>query len=208
MGTDRFGTEAEAGDGEREPLGERGDAMPRPATRWAIERLFARSVPALLRWAHSRLPRHARRRLDTADLVQEACAGALRQLTDLDQRDPAQVDLYLRQSIRNRIRDEIRRARLGEVASSEGLAPIDPRPSPLNEALESDERRRFRRALLRLDPDDQQLVVGRLELELDYEQLARATGRPTSEAARCAARRAMLRLARKVGELDRQERAG
>ena len=35
-----------------------------------------------------------------------------------DDKGVAQVDFYLKQSIRNRIRDEIRRARIGEVASA------------------------------------------------------------------------------------------
>jgi len=93
------------------------------------------------------------------------------------------------------------------VASAEGLAVADPRPGPLDETLESDERRRYRRALLRLADDDQQLVVGRVELKLSYEQLARATGRASSEATRCAARRAMFRLAREVGALEQREAA-
>ena len=176
------------------------------AVRWALERLFVRLLPMLERWAHGRLPRHARRRCDTEDLVQDACSGAIRHLSDLDERDPAQVDFYLKQSIRNRIRDEIRRSRIGETTSSEGLAVADPRPSPLDDSLESDERRRFRAALLALDVDDQQLVVGRVELRLSYDELARATGRDTSEAARCAARRAMFRLAHQVGVLEQREK--
>lgn len=172
------------------------------AGRRAVERLFARLLPGLADWAHGQLPRHARRRNDTWDLVQDACSGAITHLADLEERDPAQVDFYLKQSIRNRIRDEIRRARIGEVASAEGLAVADGRPSPLDDALESEERRRFRAALLRLDYDDQQLVVGRVELKMDYDELARATGRESAEAARCAVRRAMFRLAREVGALE------
>ncbi len=178
------------------------------AARWRLEQLFVRLLPILERWAHGRLPRRARRRCDTADLVQDACSGAISHLGDLDQRDPAQVDFYLKQTIRNRIRDEIRRARIGETMSSEGLALTDPSPSPLEDSLEADERRRFRAALLALDADDQQLVVGRVELHLSYDELARATGRDTAEAARCAVRRAMLRLARQLPEIESRERAG
>ena len=86
--------------------GERGSG-PEPATagreagsttRQVLERLFARLLPAIEQWAHGRLPRHARRRHDTWDLIQDACVGAIRQLPDLDQRDPTKVDFYLRQS--------------------------------------------------------------------------------------------------------------
>jgi hypothetical protein len=39
------------------------------------------------------------------------------------------------------------------------------------------------------------LVVGRLELQYNYEQLALITNRPTASAARVALRRAILKLA-------------
>ncbi|MFN7942803.1 MAG: sigma-70 family RNA polymerase sigma factor [Thermoanaerobaculia bacterium] len=169
------------------------------SARRAIERLFATLLPPLARWAHARLPRHARRRCDTWDLVQDACSAAVTHLQDLESRPPAQVYLYLRQCIRNRVRDEIRRSRLGEIASSEGLVAPDPRPSALEEACESEDRLRFRRALVGLDAEDRELIVGRVELELSYEELALATGRVSPEAARAATRRAMLRLAREIG---------
>jgi len=140
------------------------------------------------------------------DLVQDACTGALRQLPDLDGRDPARVDSYLRRAIRNRIRDEVRRARLGEIVTSEGLDLADGRPGPHEAAVESEERRRFRSALLALGTDDRQLVVGRVDLKLDYAQLARATGRDSAEAARFAVRRALLRLAREIGALEKRDR--
>lgn len=177
------------------------------ARRLAIEGLFARLLPWLARWAHRRLPTHARRRCDTWDLVQDACSGALTHLDDLDEKDPVLVRAYLQRSIRNRIRDEIRRARIGETASAEGMSPADHRASPLDDTLESDERRRYRAALLALDADDRQLVVGRVELQISYQELARATGRPSADAARGAARRAVLRLARELGRLERRERA-
>lgn len=206
MAADRLEAESATDAGSSAASARPGGAATGTAGRRTLERLFGRLIPALARWAHGRLPRRARRRGDTMDLVQDACAGAIANLPDLDGRDPAQVDFYLRQSIRNRIRDEVRRARLGEIGSSEGLALPDPGPSPLEEVLESEQRRRYRRALLGLDSDDQQLVIGRVELKLRYEELARATGRTSAEAARCATRRAMLRLARALGELERRER--
>lgn len=184
------------------PAGENGEAA-----AGVVERLFALLLPGLARWAHGRLPRHARRRSDTWDLIQDACSGAITHLSDLDARDPAQVDCYLRRSIRNRILDEVRRAEIGEIASAEGLVVPDARPTPHDEAVESDERRRYRLALLRLDEEDQQLVVGRVDLRLSYEALTRATGRQSVEAARSATRRAMFRLAHEIGELEKRAAA-
>lgn len=192
-----------------EPIGERRggehSGTPSAPRRAGLEWLFARLLPALARWAHGRLPRELRRRCDTMDLVQDACLGALRQFPDLDDRDPAQVDFYLRQAIRNRIRDEARRARVAESGPSEVPELADGRPGPHEEALETEERRRYRAALLELEPDDQQLIVGRVDLGLGYDELARATGRSSAEATRSAVRRAMFRLAREIARIEKRE---
>ena len=172
----------------------------------AIGRLLARILPGIASWAHHRLPRRARRRADTGDLVQEAALGAVQNLSPDDLRSPAAVESYIRQSIRNRIVDEIRRSGKVEVAGggSSELAR-DSGPSPLDGVLETEDRRRFRAALARLEEDEQLLVVGRVDLELSYRDLASATGRPTADAARAATRRAVLKIAREVGRLHSAE---
>lgn len=167
----------------------------------AIGRLLARILPGIAAWAHDRLPRRARRRADTGDLVQEAALGAIQNLGRDDLRSPRAVEAYIRQSIRNRIVDEIRRSGKVEVASAgTGELARDSGPSPLEGVLDTEDRRRFRAALARLDEDERILVVGRVDLELSYRDLADATGRPTADAARAATRRAVLKLARHVGE--------
>lgn len=170
-----------------------------PADFLAIGKLLARILPGIASWAHDRLPRRARRRADTGDLVQEAALGAVQNLSPEDLRTPAAVDSYIRQSIRNRIIDEIRRSGKVEVAGggSNELAR-DSGPTPLDSVLETEDRRRFRAALARLEEDEQILVVGRVDLELSYRELADATGRPSADAARAATRRAVLKLARNV----------
>jgi RNA polymerase sigma-70 factor (ECF subfamily) len=180
---------------------------PRGATRALLEQLLGRLIPALARWTHGRLPRHARRRCDSWDLVQDAWSGALQHLDSLDLTDAARVHAYLQQAIRNRIRDEIRRSRIGEVGWVDGISPVDRGPSPLDDTLESDERRRFRLALLALPDPEQLLVVGRVELHLEYDDLARATGRVSAEAARRAVGRAMMRLGRELAKVEARERA-
>ena len=134
--------------------------------------------------------------MDAEDLVQEAVIGILVHLPDLGERDPKMVRGYLQQSIRNRIRDEIRHAALGEVAADDDERVAAIRPTPLDNAIDGENERLFRAALARLDANDQALVVGRLDLHLTYEELAVATARPSADAARVATRRALLRLAR------------
>src|SRR5882672_4044251 len=50
----------------------------------ALERLVARCLPPLRRWAHGRLPRYARDMQDTADLVQDTIVSALKRLDQFE----------------------------------------------------------------------------------------------------------------------------
>ena len=49
----------------------------------ALNRLYARVLPAVKRWAHGRVPREARGVLDTDDLVQETLTKTLAHLKGL-----------------------------------------------------------------------------------------------------------------------------
>src|SRR5215831_15222191 len=76
----------------------------------ACNELCARYLPRLRRWAHGRLPAWARGSLDTHDLVQDTFIQVLRRLPDFDPRHEGAFHAYLRLTVLNRIRDEIRRA--------------------------------------------------------------------------------------------------
>jgi len=172
-----------------------------PAVRVSkLERLFEALLPFLVRWTKGRLPSYARRRMDTGDVVQEAIVAALRRSGQLDRLDPEDLRRYLQAAILNKIRDEIRRAGLGETTNGTPHAARDRGPTPLEEAIDSEERVRYRTALLRLSDGDRELLVGRVDLGLGYEELALATGRPTAEAARAATRRALGKLVAGLGD--------
>lgn len=136
--------------------------------------------------------------MDTGDLVQEAAINVFRRLGAIEPSRRRALQSYLEESIRNRIRDEIRRAGRVEVPSPEGLDMPAGNSSPLDAAISQDQRDRYRSAVSRLSEDDQSLIVGRVDLGLTYEQIALATRRPTAEAARIAIRRAMVRLAKEI----------
>lgn len=178
-----------------------------PGSRPRIERLFAPSSPS---WSAGRAgaSSYARRRMDSGDLVQEAVLRALRRAGELDQLNPETLRSYLQTSILNRIRDEIRRSRQGEVRNGPLPARPDPGRGPLDDAIESEDRRKYRSALLALCEEDRMLLIGRVDLGMTYEELALVTRRPTPEAARAAARRAALRLARRLGEMEDDARRG
>src|SRR6267142_1786548 len=97
----------------------------------ALNRLFARYLPSLRRWASGRLPRWTRDLMDTDDLVQETMFRAVNRLDRFESRHEGALQAYLRQAIVNRIRDEIRRTKrspaateLDENASDHGASPL------------------------------------------------------------------------------------
>ncbi|MGE0816284.1 MAG: RNA polymerase sigma factor [Vicinamibacterales bacterium] len=165
----------------------------------AIDALFARCFPPLVRWARGRLPQWARDMADTQDVVQEAVAQTFKHLETFDARGEGALQAYLRQAVMNRIRDHIRRAGRRPAAGGELDSQIaDERPSPLEEAVGRQAVERYEVALARLTPTDRELVVASVELGYTFEQLAEATGRASPDAARKAARRALVKLAEEM----------
>lgn len=167
----------------------------REGDRSALDALFTRQLPGLLRWARGRLPRWARSATDTADIVQDTALKSLRRLDAFESRRRGALQAYLRQAVQNRIRDECRRAVRQPVEEELSETAADERPSPLEVAIGREASERYRRCLARLRPEDQELIVARVELAYGYEQIAAAFGKPSPDAARVAVSRALLRLA-------------
>ena len=173
----------------------------RDGDRDALDGLFARLLPSLRRWAHGRLPGGVRDLSDTADLVQHAIVGALRHLDRFEPRRRDALRAYLRQAIRNRVLDELRRhgRRPLHVPIDGANLAAEAGLSPLARLLSREQEERFHRAIDRLRAEDRELVIARLDLGYNYSQIALATGRPSPDAARMAVHRALLRLAEEMG---------
>jgi RNA polymerase sigma-70 factor, ECF subfamily len=77
----------------------------------AIDAILQRCLPSLKRWAHGRLPAAARGHLDTGDLVQDAAMNAIAKLDTFEPRHVGAMQACLRQTVINRIRDEVRRVK-------------------------------------------------------------------------------------------------
>jgi RNA polymerase sigma-70 factor (ECF subfamily) len=159
----------------------------------ALERLLQRCIPALCRWAHGRLPGSALSLLETPDLVQDTVVAALRRIDAFDMRHQGALQAYLRQAVMNRIRDRVRRRPPDETALTAPLA--DEGTSPLDRAVGSENVARYDVAIHRLTPADREAVIGRIELQYSYDELAVTLDQPTPAAARLAVTRAMRRLA-------------
>jgi len=160
----------------------------------ALGELFARYGPALRRWARGRLPRWARDASETDDLVQDAILHSLKHVAHIDAARSGAFFAYLRQSVLNRIRDNLRRA--GRRPSPQALDDDLPTSlsSPLEAAIGRETLERYEAALAALTSDEREAVIGRLEFGYSFEELADILGKPTPDAARMAVKRAVGRL--------------
>ena len=169
-------------------------ARVRQGDRDALDQLFSRCLPPLRRWARGRLPAAARGALDTQDLVQDTVLNSLRRLDQFESRHEGALQAYLRQAVLNRIRDEARRfSRRPPAAELSDAHPSDS-ASPLDIAIGRQGVARYEAALQRLRPADREAIIGRLELQYDYQELATILGKPSANAARVAVTRALARL--------------
>jgi RNA polymerase sigma-70 factor (ECF subfamily) len=157
--------------------------------------LVRRHLPALLRWAHGRLPRGARDVMDTHDLVQVTFVRALDHIEGFEVRSPGAFFAYLRRILMNQVRDEIRKT--NRRPSRDELSDQTPtdRPSPLEETLGQDLLESYEQALATLPEEYQQAVFLRVELGFTYQEIADVLDKPTMNAARMLVSRAMLKLA-------------
>jgi len=164
----------------------------------ALNRLFARHLRPLRRWISGRLPRWARDMADTDDLVQDTLLQTFRRLGDFEPRRVGALQAYLRQAVLNRVRDELRRkGRRPDSTDLDGVA-VPGENSPLEEAIGREAVGNYERALQRLRPEEREAIIARVELGYSYEELAEALGKPSLDAARKAAQRALLRLAEEM----------
>lgn len=166
----------------------------RAGDRAALESLFTRYGDPLRRWAHGRLPRWARDVADTHDLVQDVLLQTFKRLEHFEPRTEDALQGYLRQALMNRVRDELRRHRRRPGSAELDSEVVDDSPSPLQEAIGMETMERYQSGLTRLPESDRDAIVGRLELGLTYEELAELLGKPSAEAARKAAQRALVKL--------------
>jgi RNA polymerase sigma-70 factor (ECF subfamily) len=165
----------------------------------AADRLFARYAPALHRWTRGRLPRWARDIADTHDIVQDALLQTFRHLDGFEYRGEGALHAYLRQTVMNRIREELRRRqRRGEREDLDPMLEAEG-PSPLEVAIGRETLDRYEEALARLTVDDREAIIARVELGLSHHEIAEALGKPSDDAARMAVARALVRLVKEMG---------
>jgi RNA polymerase sigma factor (sigma-70 family) len=164
----------------------------------ALDRLCRRHRGPLRRWARGRLPQWARDVVDTDDLVQDTLLHTVRRIDDFEPRHDGALQAYLRQALKNRLRDEIRRRRRAPARSELDSGVVLEAPSPLEETVGLENLERYDAALDRLREEDRELIVLRIEMGLEYDEVAQSVGKPSPNAARMAVMRALVRLGEEI----------
>jgi RNA polymerase sigma factor (sigma-70 family) len=164
----------------------------------ALEALLERYRPRLQRWARGRLPDWARDLADTHDLVQETLIQAFKNVEGFEIRGDGAFQAWLRQILLNRIRQEIRRASRRPAADELDSQLEDDQSTPLEAAVGKEATERYEQALARLKSADRDLIIARVELGQNNDEIAHAFGKPSANAARMAVERALFRLAREM----------
>ena len=171
----------------------------------ALEALCLRCLKSLTRYAAGRLPPAVRDMLDTQDVVLEAVHRGMSRLGEFEVRHPGALVAYMRTTLRNLIIDYLReRMRQPKRVALDDQHP-DATRSPLERVLSAEQIALYDTALTRLKPRDAALVTLKIDEQLGYDEIATELGLPSANAARVAARRAVLRLAHEMSRLSQQK---
>jgi len=161
----------------------------------AREQLVARYLPLLRRWAHGRLPPHARGLADTSDLVQVTLIRALDHLGTFEPRREGAFLAYLRRTLMNLLRNEIRRS-VHHPTESMPDEVLDERASLLDQLIGKEVIEDYEAGLASLPEAMQEAVILRLEFGFSHREIADAIGSPSPNAARMLISRALVRLSK------------
>ena len=169
----------------------------------AREQLWELVYPRLRSMAHGRLPAHLRRLEETEDLVQQAATRVFTRVPQFEEKGIPEFLGYLRTTIRNVLKDELRRYWDERPVSILGTEPSST-PSPEDLAVENEVDETYERALEELKARHPRLFVAQLlrtELELGYPEIADLLGKPSAEAARVDVGRARKALGEILGRV-------
>jgi RNA polymerase sigma-70 factor (ECF subfamily) len=194
-----------AADGDRRPDSETTQTLliqVRSGDDDALNRLYARYLPVLTRWARGRIPASIRGLATTDDVVQNTLLGALRGVREFEPRHDGAFFAWLRRILDNKIRDLIRRAQVRPSGSPPGEEIVDRSPSPLERAIGTEKLRAYERALEALPEGQAEAVIMRVEFGMTYAEIAEELESPSANATRMMISRALMRMAEAMDDRE------
>jgi RNA polymerase sigma factor (sigma-70 family) len=165
----------------------------------ATEDLCARYLPRLRRWARGRMPVWAREHLDTEDIVQDTLVQSLRHLDRFSADHSGAFWAYTCQALRNRLTDVVRRAGRRPATDALSVDHVSNEPSPLELSVGRETLEMYEEALMRLRPTDRELIIAKVELGFEYDEITDLCQKASIGATRVAVSRALIRLAAEMG---------
>ena len=130
--------------------------------------------------------------------MQETLLHAIRHVRRFEPRRDGAFQAYLRQALRNRIRDAIRKAKRGRRLVSLPSGWPDDRPSPFQAAVGREAYERYEAGLARLPAIYREAIIARIELHQSWDEVAKVIDKPSRNAARMIVTRALRRIAQEM----------
>jgi RNA polymerase sigma-70 factor (ECF subfamily) len=156
----------------------------------SCDKLFNLYQPALLKWAHGRIPAQARGFMDTQDMVQDTMMLAFKSIKKIKAQRPGAFFSYLRTVFINQIKQELRRNKPFQLSitqfSNDQKLTYE---KDLNTIIDYD------KALNKVSFDEKEAIILRLEFGFKYDEIAQITEKPSANAMRMYITRALLKLA-------------
>lgn len=160
----------------------------------ARDTLALRYGHLLKKWAYGRLPRTARHRADTDDLVQITLIKAMSRLQDFRPQGEGAFTAYLHRILISHLQDEIRWSRRRPERHLMDLNPRSGDLSPERQAMEDEFLAAYRDVLATLPETQQQAIVLRLELGHTFREISDKLPIPSANAARMLVTRGLEKL--------------
>jgi len=157
----------------------------------AEEELVQYCYPLLLRWAHGRIPYANRSLLETTDLVQETIMKGLQKIGTFESMGAGAFLAYLRKIFINCINASVKKANY--------TADIDDyanQKTGFSTEVDLNDFIQYEKALNKLNENDQQAIILRVEFGFTYPEIAREMNKASEDAARMFVSRALTRLAK------------
>jgi RNA polymerase sigma-70 factor, ECF subfamily len=175
----------------------------------ALDDLLARYQDRLRRVVRVRLDARLRGLLESADVVQETLSAALTHIKELNVPDRGAILRWLTKIAENEMHD-LRRRAYSQKRSRQKERQLDTldihagkAATPADEAERRELYDRVDRAVAGLPPQTREVILLRTYCDASWEDVAKAVGAPSSEAARKLHSRAMVKLARLMQEEER-----